>query len=117
MKIVRLLLIVIVALLSIAAGAAKVIQAPQEMEFLQGFGLSTLSIIVFGLVQILAGVLLAPQKTRISGATLAIIAFAVSTILIFKGGNFAFALFSILPIVLSIIVVYQTADMALRKPE
>ena len=117
MKIVRLLLIVIVALLSIAAGAAKVIQAPQEMEFLQGFGLSTLSIIVFGLVQILAGVLLAPQKTRISGATLAIIAFAASTILIFKGGNFAFALFSILPIVLSVIVVYQTADMALRKPE
>ena len=37
MKIVHHLLIVIVTLLSVAAGIAKVMQSPQEVQFLQRF--------------------------------------------------------------------------------
>ena len=62
MKIVNILIIAIIVLLSIAAGLAKVMQAPQEMDFLQGVGLSSAMIIAFGLVQTSAGVLLVPQK-------------------------------------------------------
>ena len=109
MKVVNFLIIAVVALLSIAAGAAKVMQAPQEMEFLQSVGLSKSLIMVFGLVQIAVGFLLVLQKTRLPGAVVAAAAFIVSTILIFIGGDLAFGLFSILPIVLAGIVIYQSA--------
>lgn len=109
MKILSYLIITIVALLSIAAGLAKVMQTPQEMEFLQGAGLSPGLIIVFGLVQILGGLLLIPRKTRRVGAVIAASAFVASTALILMGGNLAFGLISLLPIALAGIVVYQSA--------
>ena len=109
MKIVNILIITIVALLSIAAGLAKVMQTQQEMEFLQSFGLSSVLIVAFGLVQILAGVLLVPQKTRMLGAVLATTALVVSTVLIFVGGNLVFGLVSMLPIALACVIIYQSA--------
>jgi len=54
-KIVNLLLVAVLALLSIAAGFAKVMQTPQEMEFLQSLGLSSVLILVFGSIQIVGG--------------------------------------------------------------
>lgn len=78
MKILSFLILTIVVLLSIAAGLAKVMQTQQEMEFLQGFGLSPAPIVTFGLVQII-------------------------------GGNLVFGLFSILPIGLAGVVIYQCA--------
>ncbi|NNK52521.1 MAG: hypothetical protein HKO99_13075 [Xanthomonadales bacterium] len=115
MKIIHILIIVALALLSIAAGLAKVMQAPQEMEFLQSFGLSKILIIVFGLIQIAGGVLLAPKKTRMFGAILAASAFGVSTVLIFVRGNVAFGMFSILPIALAGVVIYQAARTTHNK--
>ena len=115
MKIINILIIVIIALLSIAAGLAKVMQAPQEMEFLQSVGLSKIIIFIFGLVQIAGGILLAPKKTRMFGAVLAASAFVVSTVLIFIGGNLGFGMFSILPITLAGVVIYQTARITHNK--
>ena len=109
MKIVNFLIIAIIALLSIAAGLAKVMQTPQELEFLQGFGLSSALIVAFGLVQILGGVLLVLKKTRMLGAVLAASALVVSTVLILIGGNLAFGLVSILPIALACVIIYQSA--------
>jgi hypothetical protein len=115
-KIVRFLIIAIVATLSIAAGLAKVMQAPAEMEFLQGFGFSPGLVVAFGLVQILAGLLLVLKKTRRTGAVLAASAFAVSTVLILTVANWAFGLSSILPIVLAGAIIYQSAKPTQGKP-
>ena len=101
MKILNILIVAIIALLSIAAGLAKVMQVPQEVEFLQGFGFSTAMITVFGLIQIIGGVLLVPAKTRLPGAVLAAFALVVSTVLIFVGGNITFGLVSIWPVLFS----------------
>lgn len=109
MKIVNALIIAIIALLSIAAGLAKVMQSPQEMEFLQSFGLSSFLIVVFGLVQIAGGVLLVPRKTRMPGAILATSALLLSAILIFIGGNLVFGLVSLIPVALAFLLIYKTA--------
>jgi len=114
-KIVNLLIVAVIALLSIAAGLAKVMQTQQEMEFLQGLGLSPALIVVFGLVQIVGGILLVPQTTRMVGAILATSALVLSTVLIFVGGNFAFGLFSTLPIALAGVIIYQSARTAHNK--
>ena len=115
MKIINILIIAVIALLSIAAGLAKVMQTPQEMEFLQGLGLSPALIIVFGLIQISGGLLLVTQKTRIVGAVLATFAFVVSTVLIFVGGNLAFGLFSMLPVGLAAAITYQSGRATHNK--
>ena len=115
MKIVNILIIAIIALLSIAAGLAKVMQTQQELEFLQGVGLSSALIVAFGLVQISGGLLLVPRKTRMIGAVLATSALVVSTALIFIGGNLAFGLFSILPIALACVIIYQSARTTHKK--
>jgi len=108
-KVVNILIIAIIALLSIAAGLAKVMQTQQEMEFLQGVGLSSVMIVAFGLVQISGGVLLVARKTRMLGAVLATSALVVSTVLIFFGGNLVFGLVSILPIALACVIIYLSA--------
>ena len=48
MKILNILIVALIAVLSITAGAAKAMQSPQEMEFLQSFGLSVVIIFSFG---------------------------------------------------------------------
>ena len=111
MKIVNILIVAFIALLSIAAGLAKVMQTQQEMEFLQGFGLSSGMIVAFGLVQILGGALLLPQKTRLPGAILVASALVVSTVLLFVSGNLTFGLVSIFPIALACVIIYQSAKI------
>ncbi|NRA84409.1 MAG: hypothetical protein HRU22_11760 [Gammaproteobacteria bacterium] len=106
MKILNYILIALIALLSIAAGAAKVMELPQEVQFLQSFGFSSLLIITYGLVQIAGGGLLAFPKTLKWGAIIIILAFALSTVLIFVGGNFVFGLASMLPIIIAGIILW-----------
>jgi len=108
-KIANLLFVAIIALLSIAAGLAKVMQTQQEMEFLEGLGLSSALIVVFGLIQIAGGLLLALKKTRMLGAILVMSALVVSAALIFVGGDLQFGLFSLVPIALTGVIIYQAA--------
>ena len=115
MKIVNILIIAIIALLSIAAGLAKVMQTQQEMDFLQGLGLSSVLIVVFGLVQILGGALLLPRRTRLPGAVLAASALLVSTVLLFVGGNVTFGLISLIPVALACVIIYQSAGITHNK--
>ncbi len=108
MKVFNYLIIVIVALLSIAAGLAKVMQTPQEMEFLQGLGLTPALIIGFGVVQLAGGILLFPGKTRMVGAVLTTLAFLASSLLIFTGGNAAFGAVSLIPTALAAVILYRS---------
>jgi len=115
LKIVSILIISVIALLSISAGLAKVMQTEQEMVFLQSFGLNSVLIVAFGMIQIAGGVLLVPSKTRMFGAVLATSALLVSTILIFVGGDLVFGLLSIIPIVLTCVIFYQSARIKYHK--
>tara|TARA_R110002096_G_scaffold57426_2_gene145612 strand:- start:22712 stop:23080 length:369 start_codon:yes stop_codon:yes gene_type:complete len=88
------------AALSIAAGIPKIMQMPQELQFLSSIGLSGILVSVVGAVQVLGGVLLVPLSTRLVGAGVAEMAFIVSSIAIFTSGNTQFGIISLLPIVL-----------------
>lgn len=116
LKFLNIFIIAVIALLSIAAGLAKVMQSPQEMEFLQGLGLNAFLITVFGLVQIAGGVLLATKKTRLAGAVLVTLSFVVSAVLIFIGGDVTFGLFSMIPAALAGMIIYQALRITHKKP-
>jgi hypothetical protein len=111
MKIVNNLLIIILALMSIAAGAAKIMLAPQEVQFLQSFGMNNPVIIIFGVIQIIGGALLAHKRVRLYGAFIVALGLLASTALIFFSGNVTFGLFSLLSVVLAIFVIKQSAKL------
>lgn len=102
MKFLKIMIIVIVALLSLAAGLAKLFQAPQEVAFFELLGLNTTVLVVAGLLQVLSAVLLIPPKSRNWGAALAAISFLVSTFMIFLNGQLGFGIFSLVPVLLAV---------------
>ena len=104
----------LLAALSVAAGIPKVMQMPQELGFLQPLGFSPIAISVLGVVQVLGGILLLLRKTRLPGATLAGLAFLISSVAIFVGGNMQFGLISLLPFAVSLFVAYTS--MRSREP-
>lgn len=52
MKITYMLLIGLIVLLCITAGAAKVMRTPEEMAFLQRFAFNANMVTIFGLIQL-----------------------------------------------------------------
>lgn len=115
MKIANIILIAAMTLLSVAAGLAKVMQVPEEITFLSGLGLGNTTIFIFGAIQIVGGILLAIPKSKIYGSMLVVIAFLVSAILVFVSGNFTFGIVSMLPVVITGFIVYQTLKNTRNK--
>lgn len=111
MKTVINLLIVIIALLSLAAGIAKVTNSPQEVQFLQSFGFNGFAIVLYGAVQISAatllsvGALLSHKTAQLVGAIIVALGFLLSSILIFSSGSWIFGLVSLLPVALTCLVI------------
>lgn len=96
----------VLGLLSVAAGIPKIMQMPQELEFLASIGLSGIAVSILGVVQLAGGVMLFLSRTRLAGAVLAALALIVSSAAIFSSGNATFGLISLLPVVVAAIVIY-----------
>lgn len=108
MKIFTIIVSVLIGLLSIAAGAAKIALVPAEVEFLSQFGFIPVLIMAFGTVQVLGGLLLMIPLARFYGSLIAAIAFALSAVLLLLAGNWGFAGVSLVPVVLAGFVTYQS---------
>ncbi len=106
MKIAITALAVLIGLLSIAAGAAKLALVPDEVRFLARFGFTDPATLAFGAVQVLGGVLITIPAARLYGSITVAAGFAVSALLIFVAGNAAFASFSLVPVALALWIGY-----------
>lgn len=104
-------------LLSLAAGVPKILQMPQELGFLSSIGFSPVVVSILGVVQVVGGVMLFFARSRLVGASLAALAFLVSAVAIFVGGNLTFGVISLLPVVLADIVVFFEVKAKKRNPE
>lgn len=102
----------VLAMLSAAAGIPKILQMPQELGFLQHIGFSAIAVSILGIVQLAGGLLLLWKRSRLPGAVLAGLAFLVSSLAIFSGGNTKFGLVSLIPVAVSVVVIYSTSRNA-----
>ena len=103
-----LALVVLISMLSMAAGAAKVAQVPSEMAFLQSMGLSPRAILLFGGVQIVGAILSLAGRTRIAGLWLVSAMFLLSAALIFYSGSFVFGVISLLPVGIAVLLIIKS---------
>jgi len=102
MKIVQKIILVLMVLLSLAAGAAKVMQVPTEVEFFKNLGLSTNVLMGFGIAQIIAAIELAIPVTRKFGIPFVALMFLASAVMLFMSGNVPFGAISLIPVVLTL---------------
>lgn len=101
MKTVRLGLLVVLVLLSVATGVTKLIQLPAEMELFANAGWPVWLILAFGVVQVAGGLSLIPKRTRAIGAWVMVATFIVASVVVFLDGRTVFGLVSLLFIALA----------------
>jgi hypothetical protein len=103
----KTLIWILLALLGVAAGIAKMLQSPQEMAFFQGqIGFSAEAIMAFGLLQFVTGAMLIFKKTRLLGAALLGVTLLLSSIVIFMAGEISFGVVSLIPVLMADLVVW-----------
>ena len=104
MKIVGLVVLGLLALLSLAAGGAKIAQMPQEVQFFSQLGLDALWLYPLGALQVVGALACLLPNTLRMGAFAIAAGFAVSSIMIFMTGNTMFGAISLVPAALALLL-------------
>jgi len=101
-KIVMTVILVLLALLSVAAGSAKLTQAPQEVAFFAELGLDPFWLYPLGALQLGGALACVIPKTRRIGLAAIATGFAISGAMIFLTGNTTFGAVSLVPAALAL---------------
>lgn len=100
-------LFVMVAL-SLAAGGAKVVAMEQEVELFRDARIDPSWLLPLGVLQIVGGLLAALFRTRRAATVVVALGFLISTFVIFRTGNSEFAVVSLTPVVLCILIFWRS---------
>ena len=106
MRVLSYILLALLVVLGLAAGAAKIMQAPQEIIFFEAINFPLALLVPFGVLQVAAAVLTVLSKTRKIGLGLAATMFLISAIMIFMGGDIGFGLFSLVPAAIAVGLIF-----------
>jgi hypothetical protein len=106
MKAIQKINLVLLILISLGAGVAKVMQLPDEVKYFMDSGLGLNALLVLGGAQLLGAILLVFQNTRRYGAGIMIATFLVSTTIIFMNAQITFGIFSLLPVLMAGFVIW-----------
>lgn len=94
---------VLLTLLSIMTGIVKLAGMTEEMEIFRAAGFPDPATVAFGVVQLVGGVLLIPNRTTHIGAWVMAPTFVLATGVLFVNGLVPFGLFSVLFIVSALV--------------
>ena len=115
MTILKRINFVLVTLLGITAGIPKIMRMENEVTFFDNAGLGGPTIVVFGILQMIGGILLLLPKARTAAAAFTAIIFLASSVMIFMNGQVGFALVSLLPVLMAGFVCYDTGRRQILK--
>lgn len=101
MQQVRTVIVVLLVMLGAAAGIAKMMQVPQELQFFAELGLGNVAAVAFGIVQLAGAVLLAVPRARFAGAIICDLMFTLSAVMILVSGSIGFGLVALIPAILA----------------
>lgn len=108
MKLAFTIVLVILTLLALASGFAKITLAQQDLEFFGRYGFSEAMLIAFGAAQLVGGVLIPFRKTRFVGAAIVAVTFLVSLVLLLMDGNIPVSIVTAVATLLLVTVMKQS---------
>lgn len=108
----RWALLAVLILLSLCTGITKLIRLPAEMELFARAGFSDGMTVLFGVVQVLGGLLLLATKTRRAGALIMAVTFVIASGVVFASGMTAFGIVSLSFIALAAYFAARPGDPA-----
>lgn len=91
-----ILILAILVFLATSSGLAKIMQVPRDVEFFGRYGFNNPMIIGFGALQLLGGVLLVLQKTRVAGSVVVFLTFLLSLVFLLLDGNLPLGIITVL---------------------
>lgn len=97
--------LVLLTLLGISTGVVKLLSMDEEMALFRHVGFSSTATMLFGAVQLTAGLALLHPKTRRGGAAVLIPTFVFATYALFAKGVMPFAPLSLLFVAMAALVV------------
>jgi len=110
MKIFAKSILPVLVFLAISSGMTKILLMPQEAEFFGPFGFTDTILILFGGVQVLGGALLILMKTRVIGASLIMITFIISAIVLLMASKISLAIITFVFVLLLLFVIRRTLN-------
>ena len=96
MRILTLINRVLLTVLGVSTGAVKLAHMEQEMKIFQQAGFTDGLTVAFGVVQLVAALMLLSARTLRLGAAILAVSFVVATGVLFKNGMIPFGIFSLL---------------------
>ena len=87
---------ILLILLSISTGVFKLLQQEADIMLFEVLGMNATHTTLLGLIQVIAGILLIPSKTRKLGALIIIPTFILATIALFMNQMIPFGLVSLI---------------------
>ena len=118
MKALQIAILCILVFLAVSSGITKVLLMPQDVEFFGKYGFTTLLLVAFGAVQLVGGVMMIFFKTRLMGAAMVAVTFAISAVVIIMEGNAPFTIATLVALVLLVLTIKQTlASQRNARPE
>jgi hypothetical protein len=93
-------ILIILIFLAVSSGITKIMLMPHDVEFFGSYGFSSTILILYGVSQLIGGVLLSVKKTRFIGAVLVAITFVVSAIVLTLAGNIPLTMVTLVAIIM-----------------
>ena len=108
MKAAYYVLLAILALLALSSGITKILLMDQDVAFFGPYGFTEVLLRLYGLVQIVGGILLLVPKTRTIGAIVVAVTFLVSLVVLVLAGKFGIAIVTVVAILALVFVARQS---------
>ncbi len=117
MKVTIKIILTLLVLLAISSGITKIMLMPQDLEFFGKYGFNNFTLIIFGVVQVVGGVLLVFRKMRVYGSIAVFMTFGVSLILLVLEGKYAVSAVTLISMALLVVVIRQNHITAYLKTD
>ena len=114
MKVVYMIIVVLLILLAVLSGTTKILLMQQDVDFFGKYGFSDPILIIYGLVQLIGGLLLVFTRTRFVGAAIVAITFLISLVVILMEGNIPVGIVTVIAILLLGVIMKQSWQPASR---
>lgn len=107
MKIVMKIILGVLVFLAISSGITKIMLMPQETEFFGKYGFNDIMLMIFGVIQVIGGVVMIMPKLRTYGAIAVVITFGISLILLILEGNYPVSVVTLIAMALLVLIIKQ----------